>query len=347
MSLDLARSVITRREPGDRLAHTEYCSNYALCRAVTGRDPRTDGEAWAAFNDAWDIDFIWSTDDGPVGWEKRGRTTDMGHAEFLEGGVDRRDTVFCPFGAVEEVWAFDAVEEYGLPDADDLTASYARAYSDTQARNPNRLFPGGYYKTMISGAIHTFGWDMLLLAGADRPKFDRVIDSFFRLTRHHVEAWAKTDIEVFIQHDDIVWTAGPFIRPNFYRDVLMPRYAELWSILHDARKTVLFCSDGDMTQFIDDIADAGADGFIYEPMTDFDYMVEKYGDSKVIVGSKVDCGALTFGDTDDIRREIDATLDVAFDCPGFVFAVGNHIPSNVPVANAVFYMEYLREHWSR
>ena len=93
--------------------------------------------------------------------------------------------------------------------------------------------------------------------------------------------------------------------------------------------------------------DAGADGFIYEPMTDFDYMVEKYGDSKVIVGSKVDCGALTFGDTDDIRREIDATLDVAFDCPGFVFAVGNHIPSNVPVANAVFYMEYLREHWSR
>jgi uroporphyrinogen-III decarboxylase len=102
-----------------------------------------------------------------------------------------------------------------------------------------------------------------------------------------------------------------------------------------------------MTEFIDDIADAGADGFIYEPMTDFDYMVEKYGDSKVIVGSKVDCRTLTFGNQDDIRREIDATLEVAFDCPGFVFAVGNHLPSNIPVENGLFYMEYLRERWAR
>ncbi len=347
MSLDLARSVITRLEPGDRLAHTEYCSNYALCRAVTGRDPRTDGDAWRAFNDAWDVDFIWSTNDGPVGWEKRGRTTDMGHAEFLEGGVDRRDEIFCPFNTVEEVWAFDAVKEYGLPDADELTASYAQSYTTTQERHTNQLFPGGYYKTMISGAIQAFGWDMLLLAAADRSKFDRVIDSFFRLTRHHVEAWARTDIEVFIQHDDIVWTAGAFVHPDFYREVLMPRYAEMWRILHDAGKTVLFCSDGDMTEFIDDIADAGADGFIYEPMTDFDYMVEKYGDSKVIVGSKVDCRTLTFGTQEDIQREIEATLDVAFDCPGFVFAVGNHLPSNIPVENGLFYMEYLRERWAR
>ena len=46
-------------------------------------------------------------------------------------------------------------------------------------------------------------------------------------------------------------------------------------------------------------------------------------------------------------KEIDATLELAFDCPGFVFAVGNHIPSNVPVDNALFMFDYLSERWDR
>ncbi len=56
---------------------------------------------------------------------------------------------------------------------------------------------------------------------------------------------------------------------------------------------------------------------------------------------------MTFGDKDAIRAEIDATLEVARGCLGFIFAVGGHIPSNVPLKDALFYMEYLREHWSR
>jgi uroporphyrinogen-III decarboxylase len=61
----------------------------------------------------------------------------------------------------------------------------------------------------------------------------------------------------------------------------------------------------------------------------------------------VDCRTLTFGTREAIRAEIDATLALAKGCPGFVFAVGNHIPSNVPVENARFYFEYLRAGWKR
>ena len=51
--------------------------------------------------------------------------------------------------------------------------------------------------------------------------------------------------------------------------------------------------------------------------------------------------------SEEIRAQVDATLEVAFDCPGFVFAVGNHIPSNVPVENALFYFDYLSSRWWR
>lgn len=346
MSYDLGMRVL-RLQAAERLGHTEYCSNYALVRAVTGRDPLTDGGAWRAFYDALDFDFLWVTDDGPVPWGKRGRVTDMGHAEFLEGGIDRRDTVYCPFKDVEEALCFDAVEEYGQIPMDELVSYYEQANRRGRQAYPNQVYTGGYYKTLISGAIDIFGWDMLLTAAAQRERFERVLESIFQITLHHVRAWAQTSVEVFIQHDDFVWTAGPFMHPSFYRSALIPRYKKLWEVLHEAGKIVLFCSDGNFTLFVDDIIAAGADGLIFEPITDLDYVVEKYGKTHVIMGSKVDCRTLTFGTREQIAHEVDETMRIAKACPGFVFAVGNHIPSNVPVDNGLFYFEYLRKNWGR
>jgi Uroporphyrinogen decarboxylase (URO-D) len=346
MSYEIGMQALRLQGPV-RLAHTEYCDHYPLVRAVTGRDPLQDPLAWRLFQDAWDLDFLWVTQDGPLEWEQRGRVTDMGHAEFMEGGIDRRETVPSPFRDAEDVLAFDAVAEYGLPDFKDLVAFYEAFYHQKQADHPNQVVTGGYYKTIVSGAIQAFGWDLLLEAAADRRRFDRVLESFFSLTLHHVQAWAQTSIMAFIQHDDMVWTGGPFMHPDFYRQAIFPRYHKLWEVLHQAGKIVLFCSDGNFTPFVDDIAGAGADGFIFEPLTDLETVVSHYGKTKVIMGSQVDCRTLTFGSREQIQAEIDATLGVARDCPGFVFAVGNHLPANIPLDNAYFYMDYLRQHWSR
>lgn len=332
---------------GERLAHTEYCSNDALKRAVTGRDPRTDPTVDKEFHDVWQYDFIWSVNDGARGWGELGRITDMGHAEFMEGGVDRRDTVYCPFKDVEEVYAFDAVQEYGLPDMDELVQHLDQAHQRMKAANPGQVCTGGYYKTVVSGAIQTFGWDMLLEAAADQKRFEKVLDSFFQLTLQYAKAWSKTSIEAYIQHDDMVWTQGAFIHPDFYRSVIFPRYKKLWEPLREAGKIVLFCSDGDFTEFIDDIAAAGAQGFIFEPMTSLEYAVEKYGKTHVIASSKVDCRTLTFGKPEQIKHEVDETLRLARGCPGFMVAVGNHIASNVPVDNALYYFDYLSKNWKR
>jgi uroporphyrinogen-III decarboxylase len=61
----------------------------------------------------------------------------------------------------------------------------------------------------------------------------------------------------------------------------------------------------------------------------------------------VDCRTLTFATKDRIRAEVDATLELAVGCPGFMVAVGNHIPNNVPVENALFYFDYLSRNWRR
>jgi uroporphyrinogen-III decarboxylase len=245
------------------------------------------------------------------------------------------------------VWDFNAVAEYGLTDFDALVDHYEQHYRREQAAHPNQVYTGGYYKTLVSGAIDIFGWEMLLMAAADLPRFETMLDSIFQQSLHHYRAWAKTSVEVFISHDDMVWSQGPFIHPDFYRGAIFPRYRELWSLLKAAGKTVLFCSDANWTEFLDDIAAAGADGFIFEPMVSLDAVVERYGKTHCIVGSKVDCRTMTYGSKDEIKAEIDATLKLALDCPGFMCAIGNHLPSNVPVENALFYMDYLRKRWTR
>lgn len=344
MSYQTGMDALHLRGGAGRLAHTEYCSNATLIKRVTGQESH-----WLtpAFCDAWEIDFIWSTNDGPIPWSRRGRVTDMGHAEFLEGGIDLRQPKPSPFLSAEDVWAFDAVKEYGLPDFTELVKYYEKHYRERQQANPNQVFAAGYYKTIISGAIEAFGWDRLLEAAADRRRFEPVLDSIFRLSLHHFRAWAKTTAPVFICHDDFVWSEGAFMHPDFYRGAIIPRYRELWQVLRAAGKRVLFCSDGNFLEFVDDIANAGAHGFIFEPMLRLEPVVEKYGRTHVIMSSKVDARTLTFGTRDEIRSEIDATLKLAFQCPGFVFAVGNHIPSNVPLENALFYFQHLKENWDR
>jgi hypothetical protein len=328
--------------PCNRWGHTEYSLEYHQeFLAATVPLPRQD-PAWArALYDRFAFDFLWTTDDGPVNWAQTGRVTNMGHADYAANGSDHRASSPSPFRNDDEVWAFDAVAEYGLPEFESLVAFYEEKVRQGRERTPDQLVTGGYYKTIVSGAIESFGWDMLLAAAADGERMERVFDSFFRRTLFHMRAWASTSVEVLIQHDDFVWSAGPFMSPDYYRNVIIPRYAALWEPLHAAGKKVLFCSDGDFSMFAADIVAAGADGLIFEPCNDFDFMTERFGDAVCLVGSAVDCRDLTLGHWDRAARDIERTFAALRRCRGAILAVGNHVPANIPAAMMERYFETL------
>lgn len=331
-----------RLAPSDRWGHTEYSLGYHgdYLAERTGLNPK-DPEFNRTVNALFEFDFQWSTNNGLVNWAKTGRVTDMGHASYAMDGSDQREPVTSPFVSPEEVWAFDAVEEYGMPDFDEQVAAYEKQADAARQGCPDQLTTGGYYNTLVSGAIASFGWDMLLMATADPVKMEKVFDSFFRRTLFHMEAWAKTSVEVVIQHDDFVWTGGAFMNPDIYRQVIIPRYAELWKPIHDAGKKVLFCSDGDFREFAGDVAEAGADGFIFEPCMDFGEMVDRFGQTHCLVSSFVDCRDLTLGKWDKVRTDIDRTFERLADCRGAILAVGNHLPPNIPADMLNKYFEHL------
>jgi hypothetical protein len=322
-----------RLEPCARWARTEYSLDYhpEFLASTTGLKP-DDARLLSAGHEALGLDFIWRTHNGLFDWSQKGRTTDMGHAAYAVDASDQRQNKPSPFASEEEVWAFDAIEEYGLPDFDDQVAAYQKLHDDALRNYPEQLTTGGYYRTIISGAIEAFGWDMLLLGASDPDRFEVVLDSFYRRTLFFMRAWAETSAEVIIQHDDFVWASGPFLDPGYYRRVIIPRYAELWKPLHAAGKQVLFCSDGDFTIFVDDLVEAGADGFVFEPCMDFGGMVERYGSTHCLAGSYVDCRDLAAGKWEIVSDAIARTFEALKGARGALFAVGNHLAPNIPDA---------------
>lgn len=343
MSREIGQAIL-HLQPAERVGRTEFVDHWEVMRYLTGKDPRVDPGCNKAFVDALEFDFLWDMHDGPEPWETRGRTTNMGHAVYVEDGSDFTQMESSPFTSVDQVLEFNAVKEYGLTDFSKLVNFYEQYFQNSQRTYDQQVIPGGYYRTIVSGAIAAFGWEMLLEALAeDQQRFgEDVLGSIFEQTMHHVRAWAQTSIEYYICHDDMVWTIGPFINPDFYRSYIFPRYQELWRVLKDAGKRILFCSDGTFDMFIDDLVAAGADGFIFEPSNDLQRFVDKVGKTHVLMGGP-DCRTMSFGTKEDIERELQWVFQTAKDCPGYICCTANHLPANIPLDNLLFYFDRVKE----
>lgn len=335
-------------EMTDRVPRTEYSAPYhpALVKAVTGievkpdSDPALVNEAAAAFMKAWDFAMQWNVCLHSTIFGKY--RVNMGHAEYAEGGVDRDDHLYCAFRDEEEVLRFDPEEALCRVDVREWAAAFSENYRLVSTVAPDAVNMTGTYVTCVSGLIELFGWDLLLLAaGVDPRGFGEMTNRYARWMQPFFEALAQSDVPVVMVHDDIVWTQGPFIRPAWYREFVFPHYKTFFDPVLQAGKKLLFTSDGDYTMFIDDIARAGAQGFVLEPLTDLRYVAEKYGKTHVIVGN-ADTRALLSNDREAIYAEVKRCMDTAAHCPGFIMAVGNHIPPNTPVEAALYYDEVYR-----
>jgi hypothetical protein len=338
-----------RLEMPPRVPRTEYSAemHWPLIEAVTGI--RVDGDstdelrgrAVGEFKRRWNYDFEWSTlTDGNI---FGGMRTRMGHAEYAMNGADFSDVVTCPFKEPEDVLAFDPWAAFGPRDKKELTGQYERHYRQNREALPDAVNMTGIYVTCVSGLIDLFGWDMLLTAaGVDPRGFGAVTNRYASWIQQYYDALAEADVPVVMVHDDIVWSSGAFLHPDWYRAFVFPNYRKYFAPLKESGKRILFTSDGNYTQFIDDIAACGVHGFAMEPSTDMRHIAEKYGRTHCFIGN-ADTRILLRGDRDAIRAEVKRCMDIGKPCPGFFMAVGNHIPPNTPVESALYYNEVYEE----
>lgn len=344
MSLQDGMAALNLEMP-DRVPRTEYSAekHWDLIKAVLKTDvsymstPEERQKASLAFMKAWNYDFQWGT---TIGQGDLGACcTHMGHANYQAGNIDFDNTVNSYFHSVEEVLNFDPVDMLPAYSHGELIKRFNQAYIHKCNMLPTAVHTVGTYISAVSGFIDLFGWQFFLEAlGEDPQKLGQVMERYSQWMQKYYDAMADCGAPVILIHDDIVWTSGPFMSPEWYRKYVFPCYNRYIAPLKEAGKKILYCSDGNFSMFIDDIAACGFDGFIMEPTTDMAYIAEKYGKTHSFIGN-ADTSILLMGTKEDIKNEVKRCMDIGKKCPGFIMAVGNHIPSNTPVENALWYNE--------
>lgn len=289
------------------------------------------------FRKAWDYGFVWNILIHNQVLDKC--RTRMGHASYATDGTDYSAEIFCPFEDPEDAIDFQPMEVYGRQEHRKLVEDFNRDYRLRCQQVPDAVNTTGVYITLVSGLLEIFGWDILLMAlGMDPEGFGETANRYAEWMQQYFDALADCESPVVKVHDDIVWTSGPFVRPEWYRKYVFPNYKKFFAPLREAGKKIIFTSDGNYTQFVDDIADCGVSGFVLEPTTDMKYVDEKYGKTHAFIGN-ADTRILLNGSKEEIYEEVKRCMDIGKKCPGFFMAVGNHIPSNTPVENALYYNE--------
>jgi hypothetical protein len=322
-----------------RVPRTEYSASehWELIQTVSGMpvtvssDGATKRQAQQAFHRAWNFDFFWST---MVDAKEFGNVrTSMGHAVYAAGWNAQVSSLFAE---PEQVLAFDPWAALGTRDQKAITRRFEEHYRRNVEEHPDGVNMTGIYITCVSGLIDLFGWDLLLLAaGTDPVEFGKLTDRYASWIQQYFDALAAANVPVVMVHDDIVWTSGPFIAPAWYRQHVFPHYQKFFAPLRDSGKKIMFTSDGDYTMFVDDIAACGMHAFVMEPTTDMQYVADKYGQTHAFIGN-ADTRILLSGTKAEIHAEVERCMAIGKKYPGFFMAVGNHIPANTPVENALY-----------
>ncbi len=344
MSYEECAAAMRLEMPG-YVPRTEYSleMHTPLLRRVSGlplpeEDDGQRKKAIETLHREWYFSFAWATD--LYGQYFGDMRTSMGHAVYDENGKDWNEHIHCPFRDVEEVLNFEPAAHFALPDHKTLVAELNDRYCARAEQRPKQVSMVGTYTSGMSAMIDIFGWEMLLeAAGEDYDRFGAMLHRYGDWVMPYYEAIAESDSPNVMIHDDMVWASGAFMPPAWYRKYLFPLFKRYLDVLRQAGKTVTFTSDGDFTQFLPDLAACGFHGFVLEPLTDLKAVVEGFGKTHYFIGN-ADTRVLLCGSREDIRLEVKRCFDTAKDCPGFIFATGNHIPPNTPVESCLWYNEY-------
>jgi hypothetical protein len=258
------------------------------------------------------------------------------------------DTAFrqaYPCKEPEDLWELD-VEELlredlitPVPhscDADDIRLR-------EQVLGPVGLYYPMLYTTLFMWPVEVLGWEVFMIAAATDP--ERFHEHFLlpcvAKSKAIAAAVARASDSPFVfLHDDLAGATGPVFSPKWCDAFIFPHYPEIWAEAKRRGKKVIFVADGNMSQFLGRLAEAGVDGLMFEtPATPLEPVLEHFGrPGRFLIGG-IDTARLTNGSPDDVRRMVLSLAEQTAGRPGFAISSGGGLHGNIPMENLEAYFD--------
>ncbi|MDO8686040.1 MAG: uroporphyrinogen decarboxylase family protein [Clostridiales bacterium] len=334
-------------QPVDRVPCNEWIDHPAFVSKLTGIDPFTDpiGAVIKSIR-LLEIDWYVSLPRHAYRFDSSGTKKDLGGGHYISewGFTGSSWTMEHHFHDDEDVLTYNPLElKSAAARQADYGATIAGIKADQALVGENCYISGLYYTTLFQWFILTFGWELFLMTAAAEPeRFKQTIARFAELSVEYATYFAQTDLPVFYCHDDLSLTRGLVFAPEWYRANIFPYYERIFEPLKKAGKKVIFVSDGNYSELIDDLIAVGVDGLTVDHFVDIENVLQRYG-GKILISGNADITKLTFGTPDDVRRDVARCMAYGRRYPGYVIKVTGDLPHNIPLENIEAYFEACRE----
>lgn len=152
--------------------------------------------------------------------------------------------------------------------------------------------------------------------------------------------------------EDLCFQRGSMVSPAFLRREYFPLVEYAFEPLLEVGAKLVWHCNGDYRPLLDDVLACGIgglQGFQSECGMDLDWIVKRRtrsGDQLLIFGAMSVTTTLPFGSEDDVRREVQRTIDICRDTASLVFTTSNDITPDIPLENIrAFWHAVTTSHW--
>jgi hypothetical protein len=206
-----------------------------------------------------------------------------------------------------------------------------------------------YLGAGLDGLYRLAGWDIFAQAVTEQPAaiaeyLDAAADRTVRLVHLYAEHLTARDCPVALgAYSDIAYNNGLLLSPRFLRFALEPAVRKIVAAYHEHGIKVVYHSEGDMREFLDDLIDAGVDGI--NPLSPSENMdpveIRRLYPGLILWGGIDERAVLVSGTPEDVKREVKRVVTGVG--RGLVLGSSGGVHPACPAENCIAMIEALRE----
>ena len=204
----------------------------------------------------------------------------------------------------------------------------------------------GFHATYGSMGLELFSYAIFEC----RSDIERMMDVLCTNAVSYAEVCAEEKLcPLFMIGDDVAYKNRLMCSPKFLRETFIKCLRRVCAPLNAAGIKVIFHSDGDVTEILDDMIDAGISGLNpIEPLAGMDigHLKKRYGRNLILVGN-VDCSqVLPLGTPEDVIAATKQCIRAASPGGGHFIGSSSEIVPSTPVQNILAFYRACR-HYGR
>lgn len=203
--------------------------------------------------------------------------------------------------------------------------------------------PDGMKVLLHTADVFTFAWEMIgfsefCLAVYEEPELiDQVMgtlgEAMLQSMRAAVDRVGDA-IGAVIYSDDIAYTEGLMLGPDFFRERLFPLIKQLNQIIAKVHAPLIYHSDGRLYQVFDDLAEIGVRAIQpLEPKSMDPLEIKQRWPGRFCLLGNIDLDLMARGSADQVERHVREKLDRLNATGGYMPGVSNTVPPYVDHAN--------------